>query len=531
MNLNRLKKRFMDFFDEYRRTSMLLIGEECAKLYNHQGRAFTLIGTYKRGEGSYIGLTEALRARVNFPLNIIVDTLDQYYRREVLPKVNPFDRAKIERRKLEFIYPNFDIRGAIPLKPVPGRAQEAPYLLVALAPTPELNSILDFLAELQFSLRDIALLPLELLPFMAKMSEQLLEHQSESNSRWRLLLARNETGGMRQIISRDGELALTRLTPLRRDISDMDNETQLLAEEINASLGYLARLGFDAKDGLDVIILGDHPVAEALRQRGLPLRHVLDLTPAQAAKKLKLGACHGPYADDFFALALSRHTLELPLLPPKIAERQKRRTRIRTFLLGAALITASLSFYFTQNVAQIFQRDAEIALAQAQIIVLQSQLDGLETSLGVYPVKAPQIAAVLDIYKHIQTLPTNPLKHWQQITANLPRNLRLNAYSWRNLLDTNTTVTASATVAEQSIARLTLDLRLQDNATQSIVAVNQLQATLKNALPNTNISITKQAMDLLQDQTFTASFGVNSSGENLRGNNEAEITLEEMAQP
>ena len=55
------------------------------------------------------------------PLSILIDMLEQSYRREAIPPVNMFDRPKVLNRRLGIAFPSNDIKAAVSLDEVVGQ--------------------------------------------------------------------------------------------------------------------------------------------------------------------------------------------------------------------------------------------------------------------------------------------------------------------------------------------------------------------------------------------------------------------------
>ena len=71
---------------------------------------------------------------------------------------------------------------------------------------------------------------------------------------------------MRQIVIKDGELALTRMTPVSEDTSNVVRWASEVHQEFKATMSYLTRFGFQQEDGLHIITIANAPCSEALQE-------------------------------------------------------------------------------------------------------------------------------------------------------------------------------------------------------------------------------------------------------------------------
>ena len=71
-------------------------------------------------------------------------------------------------------------------------------------------------------------------------------------------------GGLRQVVINNGELALTRMTPISDNEDDPVQISEDVHQEFKATMSYLSRFGFNADDGLDVIFISDSQTGEML---------------------------------------------------------------------------------------------------------------------------------------------------------------------------------------------------------------------------------------------------------------------------
>ena len=240
---------------------------------------------------------QRLAAQPHAPVTLLVDSGAQDYRVETLPRLSALDRRQLVRRRL---------RQAFPAKALVA-SQSRRDGQVLLAGVNEGGGLSVWRDVLRDRKTDIALLPIEGGAVLQKL-------RPAARAGWWLLLAPLATGGLRQIVSRDGQLVFTRLTPLPTGDVTSDRMAGAVAGDIRASLGYLARLGLTDSRQLDALLLVPDAWSAACAGLDLPLRSLTGLAPEQAARQLGLPpALITPEGgtDGMFAAAQGKPSLRL----------------------------------------------------------------------------------------------------------------------------------------------------------------------------------------------------------------------------
>ena len=104
-------------------------------------------------------MAKELDKRRRVPLSVLVDVLEQSYRKETIPPVSVLDRRKVLQRRLNIAYPAFDIKAAIRLDEKIGERGDPAYLFVALPSSPELELWIAFLHSVGNPITSVAMLP------------------------------------------------------------------------------------------------------------------------------------------------------------------------------------------------------------------------------------------------------------------------------------------------------------------------------------------------------------------------------------
>src|SRR5690606_14211045 len=126
-------------------------------------------------------LIDALTSKnQNAPVSILYDVVEQHYRKETLPSVSSFDRAKVLKRRLDLAFPSYPIRGALELKgakiyqdkkAVRGEKKQPSYLFSAIPSSENLEKISAALLQSGVPVSRLSLLPVEGTSLVCKLIE------------------------------------------------------------------------------------------------------------------------------------------------------------------------------------------------------------------------------------------------------------------------------------------------------------------------------------------------------------------------
>src|SRR5690606_3907516 len=84
---------------------------------------------------------------------------------------------------------------------------------------------------------------------------------------WTVFVGQHSSGGLRQVVIRNGELALTRMTPIIDSDADPEIWASDVVAEVKGTMSYLSRFGYDPADGLDVIVISGNSAADLLHSK------------------------------------------------------------------------------------------------------------------------------------------------------------------------------------------------------------------------------------------------------------------------
>ncbi|MGC2856817.1 hypothetical protein ACM64Y_15200 [Novispirillum sp. DQ9] len=278
---------------------VLSIGDEAAVLVLASGSK--LVNAWVAAPDPAEGATDvldALDSAKSVPVYVLIDAFEQLFREEKVPKVSFLDQKKVIDRHLQMAFPGNNLQAAVAHGADPQGNRF--YLFCSVPPTEQVKGWLKALETAKRRPRGVHMLPLESLDML----DRLTPPAAQKGVRWRILFTFNMTGGLRQIVSKQGRIMVTRLTPPPPPDSAID-PVQILERDFQQTLAYVKRMGYQKGDNLDVVVVAEEPVATAIRERDWEAHSVTVVSPHEVGAALGLGTIGQPgqpYADVVHAL-------------------------------------------------------------------------------------------------------------------------------------------------------------------------------------------------------------------------------------
>lgn len=172
------------------------------------------------GEEGWEVFNTLLMAHPGLPVRIAVDTVDEIYRQDVLPRARGRDRQEMTARRLRQLIHHTPYQAAQRQGPVAEGGERDRYLMMGLSSPEIIRPWLDIIHIRDSHVDGIWLLPALAIPLVRQFGFV----------KQRLLLVSEQTGGLRLSYLENGELRFSRLAPL--DGSQYENPLEGYAEEI-----------------------------------------------------------------------------------------------------------------------------------------------------------------------------------------------------------------------------------------------------------------------------------------------------------
>ncbi|MBU0800864.1 MAG: hypothetical protein KKA05_07640 [Alphaproteobacteria bacterium] len=352
---------------------VLLIGDEALFVYNVTGRGAKLVDTVPWQAEDFADVVSTLIKREcgGKPVLMLNDMTDQHFKGgQRLPKVGPMDRGNVLMRRLTVAFPNYAIRGALPVKEmVKGAARPKAvagglYLFAAVPVSEAIKKTVESVRLSMAPIAGFALLPVEASDMVYELA-QIVAGKERRASKWAVFIGQHQNGALRQVITRDGQLAMTRMTPVVDSDSDPNAWADEVAQEFKATVSYLSRFGYSAEDGTDVIVIAGEQAGSALERRvGIPCNYV-SFTAQEAARELGLSI--GFQEEERYADALHvawsgrKNKFILPMQAPELASIHKPRQAVAALVFALFLGGGYLAWTMMGHINTMMNTSGELS--------------------------------------------------------------------------------------------------------------------------------------------------------------------------
>lgn len=444
------------------------------------------------------------------PVIILNDMVEQHYRKERIPKVGMGDRMQVIKSRLNYVFPNNQIRAALKLKKNKNKSLEsdagAPYLFAAIPKSEAFNKTFNAVTEANVKLIGVYLLPVEGGALIEDLSKKL-NKGNKVKSIWTIFVGQQSNGGLRQIVTRNGELALTRMTP----IIDNDDEPEVWAnevsEELNSTMSYLTRFGYQKTDGLDIVIISNVSTQDAL-QNNIKIDADIRIMTVKDAAEMVSTRIGNPsnlrYTDLLYAAYLGKKSKFILPMQSKAIEGITRPRQIAFFILMGALLAAAYTGFL------LFQSFSNNLVVEDSLSVTNQQIRTQEQEFKVQAARSKELGfdflvvdGALENYYKLNKQKIDILYFMREVGRSLGADLTLDKIAIKKVPvatlqngfnDSLGQDNASKQVLLESL--LTLSFPNTIRPEQGVVLINALQQRLSQNLPDYTVKIIKQVADL-----------------------------------
>ena len=451
------------------------------------------------------------------PVLILFDGADQTYRKEEnIPKLSSLDRSRFVKRKLEQTFPSYPVRASVQVKP-PG--EQPFYLFVALPETDRLDNIAADMLEAGIDVAGFGLLPAESVGLVKALASRVFA--VDRPSRWAVLISQHETGGLRQVVVKDGNLALTRITPTSEAGVHGPGWADEVMREFKATLTYIARFGYTAEEGLDVMVVCSSIEKQFFSDKSLPVTNFQCLTPTEAlaaigSKGVSLGETN--FGDVLHAAWVAKkRTLSVPIVVPSIQRIMvpRKMARVASGFLALALI--GLGFFVSSQYSDYMSVKNEAMESQRQKDLLEQEYAQDSKIFDTLPVKPQVVKNVLAISQLVGDNSVNIAPTLNILRRALDSDVRLSTFSLEHAastLSTEVKLGAAHPVAAQSGKdRGTVTLKFKFALVGSLDLEHKVQRAegiqkdLQQKFPGYNVKIVSQFGNVTSKGEFKGETG------------------------
>lgn len=504
--------------------TVLILGDEGLQIYNagRFGAKFIDSIPWETDGFEQTVSRHIIRGCRRNPIVILNDMVEQHYRKEHVPRVSLLDQRNVIKRRLGITFPNYRIRAALKLKDkkseIAQNKKGQTYLFAATPASESFNKTIEAVRLSGAPILGLYLLPVEASAMVQQLNDRISKGQ-KYKPKWTIFVGQHNNGGLRQIVTRNGELALTRMTP----IVDTDVEPELWAKEvsgeISATMSYLARFGYQESDGLSVVIIANES-AEASLESAVEVECDLTVVDARQAAAM-LGISVGKqedyrYADPLHAAYLGkRPRFLLPMESGAILAMSSPR-RVASYIMIALIAGCA---YFGFNSFQGWKKSAEIG---DQLVVAMQQNRSLKQeyereidkkrSLGF---DFELVDSSIKVYGEMEKKKMHLLPVVREVGRSLGADIHLDRFAVKldkvkiEVDEESMDYDPDAEQEDEYFLDMVISLSFPNtiNPDLGVQRINRLESRLKENLPKYNVEIIKQVAGASYTGNFEAVSG------------------------
>lgn len=474
-------------------------------------------------------LTDALAEKNQSNSVLILFDADHAYRKgEDIPKLNYFDRPLFIKRKLDQAFPNYPVRASFEIAAAKktGDAKEQPsYLFIAISDTERLDKVGKSILDAGVPVAGLGLLPVESEGLVTTLSARLFAQRGRK-SRWAVLIGQHETGGLRQVVVKDGRLALTRMTPVSEAGLQGAGWVEDVIREFKATLTYIARFGYTPAEGLDVIVIGGEAEKRFFEeQKFLPGSNFLCIGIAEALRVI--GSKAGALGDNNFGDALhaawasQKRFLAAPVKVAGIHRIMIPRLVARTVSAALALsLVLVLGFALSMN-QDYGPLKEKVEQRQSQKKFLALEYEQESKVFDAFPVKPGVIRGALAVQKFLDNSSVNITPTLNRLHSNLGGDIKLDTLSFdyqppgtpgekakKSLLSLKKSTT-DADGTDRGTVKIGFRFTLTGNVTleRKVMRAEKMVETMSRAFPGYDVQLKSQFGNISKGGTFSGELG------------------------
>lgn len=372
-----------------------------------------------------------LKTMPGVPVLFMVDTVDEDYRLESMPRVRGADRRAMLDRKLRQTYRTspFVCARLQRRKRVRGQRTDDSFLLAALTETSSVLPWIEIATRLRMPIVGV---------FAAPTVTPALVGPLGLTGRAQLIVSRN-AAGMRQTFLRDGQFRFSRLTPLRgTHETSVGGGTGTGAEIINTRMYLNALQATTADEVVDVIILDQDDTLEPLRETvadaQVPVR-ARRIGRMELASRLKIPLSALEATPDALPLHLLGRMAPVENLAPEALRESYRIHQAGRWLVGAAAgVAVAGSAWILMNITEARRIESEIASLARETAELQRTYAELTRRFPATPAPAQTLKLAVDAFERLRERARTPEDLFAVVSSKLDTHptIHLNSIGWRH---------------------------------------------------------------------------------------------------
>jgi hypothetical protein len=360
------------------------------------------------GQQAFFGL---LKRYPQTRLYALVDSVEEDYRLESLPHVQPFERREMVERKLNQMFRGAQYRMAQLLYREADKRKDDRFMFLSLGRAEFLEPWIVLLEKAQVPL--VGIYPL------ASMS-QMIARQLGLKSPHALLIERLQSG-LRQTYLCEASLRISRLAPIP-DEMQAKLPYFCLTETEKTRLYLLSQRLINRDVPLQLLLLNQHDLANGIAQAIEQEQHLecqtVDISPLLAQSGLQASQLSRmPELLHMYFVAQGKGLLNLA--PPQLGKRY-RLNMLRLSINAASLVTLLVAIcgalYFSYRMIDLTKQQRE---AEQQTLQQQTQYEEVAKNFPKSPLPSTELQLLATLKSRVEAHDKTPLRMMQVISRGL----------------------------------------------------------------------------------------------------------------
>jgi len=480
-----------------------------------------------------------IKQNIRKPVLMLFDGSDNTFRKETnLPKLNPFDRKKYIKRKLDQAFSSYPFRTFIDVTSDEEKKEKKPisYLFVAITDLDKINKVTECLLEAGVHISGLGILSIEAEGLIKLLAEKLFG--KEKRSRWAILAGQHEGGGLRQVIIKDGRMAFTRITPTSEAGVQGESWANEFINEYKATETYLSRLAFKPEEGLDVIVVCGAEEKKIFESKNfVPGNNFKCVTADEALKQIGfkrnlIGSVN--FADSLYAAWCNKKSsLSVPVSLPSIDNIKWPRRVASVFGVLTFLGILGMAYYSYTTFDQYILVGEDIDRQQGQKRLLTIEYDEEAKVFKQFPVTIEVVRGTLAVNSFLNDNVFKITPTLNVLRSVLPRDIKLESLKVEYLPPKNPSNNQRGGDQEneenQKRVSISFEFTLVKNMPleDKVIRAENLIILLQGRLPGYKIVLKEQFANVSRDEGFSGSSDEAASGlGKSTGNERAAVTIE-----
>ena len=494
--------------------TVLHVSDECLTAYVAGAKGVKLVDTVPWGSENFEKNVASLIAKDcgKNPVLILNDMVEQHYRKErvVRTGVGTMDRGAMVRRKLNVAFPNYSVRASLALKEKIPKVGSQPgadiYIFAAVANSDQVSQTISATKASLASVAGFCLLPIESSDMVKALSTKYTSKNKKKKDSWSIFIGQHRNGSLRQVLTKNGELALTRMSPVVDSDEDPDVWAREVYQEFKSTISYLSRFGYDPEDGLDVFLVSNPVPGEILRnmfEEECTL-HIMSSHDAAQALNLKIDPSEdGRYAESLHVgWVANKRRLLLPMKAAQVDEVSS--PRQVAFVAGIGLCVsgaflayqaASMGSAYSETLSNLDRTKAQKSQLDAQFQREVERLDGVGFNVRL-------VQNALLVHDDLEKTNVKTLNLLKSVGGALGKDLRVDSIALKKQEPIVTTTPWGASTKEPYVlfeATLKMTYPSTADVDSGNKEVEDLRGRLSALLPDHDVVVTK----FLKDYEYT----------------------------